>query len=138
MAYDMMKREKRRCLECGHQIQYGRSDKKFCCDTCKNRWHNRGGNQYLKVHSKIIHILDVNYKILSQCLANGQTSIDLGDAIQWGFQPDYLTGIRKNRLKVENRCFDIKYCRSENRIYRIEKISDFLTDSGKKPHPPVE
>ena len=28
-----------RCLECGNRISYGsRTDRKFCCDKCKNRW----------------------------------------------------------------------------------------------------
>ena len=54
--------------------------------------------------------------------AKAVTTIDLGDAIQWGFNPEYITGLRKYRMRMECRCFDIKYYRSENKLYGIEKV----------------
>ena len=122
MAYKYVESEGRECLECGQEILYGRSDKKFCSEECKNRYHNRKGNEFVRVHSKTMRILDNNYRILSRCLEQGQTSVDLGDAILWGFNPDYLTGIFRNKIKTELRCYDIKYYRSESRLYHIERV----------------
>ena len=112
----------KRCLECGDPIQYGRSDKKFCCEACKNRWHNLRAREFLKVHSKTIHALDKNYKILNDFISRGLTSVEIGDAIQWGFNPDVMTSMRKTRLRTEIRCYDIKYYRSDTRIYNIERV----------------
>lgn len=122
MVYKTKTRERQECLECGHTIQYGRSDKKFCSESCKNRYHNRKGYDFLKVHSKTIRILDNNYKILDHCLDRGLTSIGLSQAVQWGFNPEYVTGFCKNKIKLESRCYDIRYNRSETRIYRIARI----------------
>ena len=122
MKYDVKDRKREKCLECGHPIVYGRIDKKFCSDSCKNRYHNRESSQFLRVHSKVIHTLDKNYRILTHCIDKGIVSIDLRDLIQWGFNPEYVTGVHKARMKTENRCFDIKYLRSDNRIYNIEKV----------------
>ena len=118
------KRKRSDCLECGEPIRYGRTDKKFCSEECKNRYHNQLANNYLKLHSKIMHTLDKNHRILAHCLANGLSSVSLGDAIQWGFNPDFVTGVDRNRLRPEYRCFDIKYLRSETTLYHISKIED--------------
>ena len=121
-------RKREKCLECGDPIQYGRIDKKFCSDRCKNKWHNRESGKFLKIHSKVVHTLDKNYKILSHCIEKGLTSIDLRDMIQWGFNPEFVTGVHKARMKLENRCYDIKYLRSDNRIYHLERVPFSLDD----------
>ena len=122
MEYSLEKTHRRECLECGTMIHYGRSDKKFCSDACKNKYHNRESKRFLQVHSKVIHILDKNYRILSHCLSKGLTAVDLGDIIQWGFNPDYVTGIRRTRMRLENRCYDIKDLRTDSRLFNIERI----------------
>lgn len=129
MSYVVKNRKREKCLECGQPIQYGRIDKKFCSDTCKNRYHNRESSQFLKIHSKVIHSLDKNYKILNHCIEKGLTSVDLRDIIQWGFNPEYVTGVHKARMKLENRCYDIKYQRSDNRIYNLERVCFPLEDN---------
>ena len=134
MEYTVKSRKSERCLECGHSIKYGRTDKKFCSDACKNHWHNRQRKEFLKVHSKVLHVLDKNYGILDLCVRQGKSSMDLGDAIQWGFNPEYITGLRKYRMRMECRCFDIKYYRSENKLYGIEKVP-FIDESPEAVNP---
>lgn len=124
MEYKETKRRRSECLECGQPIHYGRTDKKFCSETCKNKYHNEQTNQYLKMHSKIIHILDKNHRILAHCLSNGLTSVSLGDAIQWGFNPDFVTGVDRARLRTEYRCFDIIYLKSDTLLYNIRQQKD--------------
>ena len=124
MEYQVKKTRRSTCLECGQPLHYGRTDKKFCSDSCKNRYHNQQTNQYLKLHSKIIHALDKNHRILSHCISNGLTSVSLGDAIQWGFNPDFVTGVDRSRLRTEYRCFDIKYLKSDSHLYNIRQLED--------------
>ena len=128
MEYKIKQKARRECLACGAPIRYGRSDKKFCSDTCKNRYHNQQMNQFLKIHSKVMRALDRNHKILSHCLSHGLSSIDLNEAIEWGFNPEYVTGLRRSRMRQELHCFDIRYLRSDTRLYNIEKIETLPSD----------
>lgn len=128
MDYKNKQTARRGCLECGEPIRHGRADKKFCSDACKNRYHNHQMNVFLKIHSKVIHALDKNHKILAHCLSHGLNSIDLGEAIEWGFNPEYVTGTRRSRMRQELRCFDIRYQRSETRLFNIEKIEETPED----------
>ena len=111
------------CLECGKDIEYGRADKKFCCDSCKNRWHNRKKSYLMRLQSKVIHGLDKNYRILDELVKKEKSWAPIGDLVQWGFNPEYVTGVTRNRMRIEYRCYDIKYCRSESRIYNICKVA---------------
>ena len=53
-----------RCLECGDKISYGRSDKKFCCEDCKNRHHNHKVRSSRSVKRRVVSALERNYDIL--------------------------------------------------------------------------
>ena len=128
MEYKIKQKARRECLSCGGPIRYGRTDKKFCSDACKNRYHNQQMNKFLKIHSKVVHALDRNHKILSHCLSHGLNSIDLNEAIEWGFNPEYVTGLRRSRMRQEFRCFDIRYQRSATRLYKIERLEDTPDD----------
>ena len=122
MEYKIKQKARRECLSCGGPIRYGRTDKKFCSDACKNRYHNQQMNQFLKIHSKIVHALDRNHKILSHCLSHGLNSIDLNEAIEWGFNPEYVTGLRRSRMRQEFRCFDIQYVDTPSRLTGIALV----------------
>lgn len=122
MEYKDFVKETGKCLECGTEITYGRTDKKFCSDVCKNKYHNRRHGEYIRTHAKVINALDKNHEILKQMLQTGITSAKIGDMVQWGFNPEYVTNARKIRHKMEYRCFDIRYFQSENKIYKIEAV----------------
>lgn len=109
------------CIECGHAIEYGRQDKKFCSVDCKNRYNNKKNCDVRSIHSRIRGILDKNYKVLDKLVKLNVTAMDLGDIVQWGFNPEYATSFRKVRRHNEYRCFEIKYYISATRIYNIER-----------------
>ena len=67
------------CLECGSQIRYGRTDKKFCCEECKIRHHNSRARAARYFKSKVIAIINRNYEILDALLKDGVDSADLMD-----------------------------------------------------------
>lgn len=110
------------CLECGEEIEYGRHDRKFCCQECKNRYHNRQHHYRRTVHLRIIGILNKNYEILNRLLMADVTSINLGDLSQMGYNPGFVTSCRKVRGHEECRCFDIRYFSTATRIFNIERV----------------
>ena len=119
------KREKKMpvCLECGDKIKYGRTDKKFCCEECKNRHNNKMAKFSRANRRKVMAMLARNYAILEQMIKSGIKSAEVTDLISEGFVPDCVTGYHKNRFKSdEYSCFDIKYKMTDSRVYSISKI----------------
>ena len=114
--------EKRgRCLECGDVLPYGRSDMKFCSQSCKSRWHYERDGKIKGVRMKIIGALDRNYAVLVSLLERGVTRIDIPDLAQMGYNFDCITSYHKVRNRNEYRCFDIKYYMSDSSVFKIER-----------------
>lgn len=80
----------RTCLECGAPI-FGRADKKFCSDNCRNIYNyrkNRTDNQLVK---KINKTLQRNRKILARLNPKGKAKVHRFDLLQAGFNFNYIT-----------------------------------------------
>lgn len=117
-------RPARNCLECGDEIRYGRTDKKFCCDDCRNRYNNNLAKVRMTFRRKVMAMLTRNYDVLNEVLRSGATSVDLMDAVTMGFVPGIMTSFRKNGRHDEFCCFDIRYIMTRTRIYSISKIQN--------------
>lgn len=110
------------CLECGREI-YGRPDKKFCGEHCKNKFNNRKNNYFRNIRNRTETILCRNHSILEKLLFLGIKSIGLGELTSLGFNISYVTGHCRGRKRHdEYQCFDIAYCKSETKIFCIRKI----------------
>lgn len=113
------------CLECGDKIRYGRTDKKFCCEECKNKYYNELAKGSRAYRRKVVNRLSRNYRILDQMLKAGEPSVELTDLMSLGFSPDAVTGYHKNRFKTDEYwCFDIKYKMTDSRVYSISKLKN--------------
>ena len=122
MGYQLTLQDTPVCLECGSAIEYGRTDKKFCCERCKNVFHNRRNSSYRSVRLKVTNALSRNYDVLDRLVKLGVTAISIGDASQMGFNTEYVTSHHKVGGHNEYRCFDIKYCLSDTRLFKIERV----------------
>lgn len=112
------------CLECGNQIRYGRTDKKFCCEDCKNKHHNAQAKAGRSYRNKVIAILNRNYEILEQMLREGIDSADLVDLASLGFASGIVTSYRHIGKHDVFTCYDIKYIMTKTKIYSIMKIKN--------------
>ena len=120
MKYEEGK-EGRKCLECGDIIPYGRSDRKFCSPSCRNRWHYQFKGKLKGLKVKTIGAIDRNYAILESLVQAGVTSIDITDLAQLGYNFDCITSYHKVRNRNEYRCYDIKYYMSDSSVFKLEK-----------------
>ncbi len=123
MEYPKIVRQIPVCLECGHKIKYGRTDKKFCCDKCRNRYNNaqiKVGRAYKR---RVMKALAANYDILDRLVKAGVSSMELFDLVNLGFVLEAVTSHRRVRHHDEYACFDIKYVLTPSRISGITKIS---------------
>lgn len=121
------------CLYCGREMPAGRPDRKFCCVTCKNRYHNR--HKYPcreQVEQRIFRILERNHAILDKLLRLGIHSLDLMTLSQLGYNKDYVTSYRKQGIRNEYLCFDVRYELTPSRIKKIVRIGPEDWDADKE------
>lgn len=110
------------CLECGNQIRYGRTDKKFCCEDCKTKHHNSQAKAARSFKNKVISLINRNYEILDTLLKDGADSADLMDLMTMGFVPGMVTSYKRSGKHDVYTCYDIKYIMTSTRVYSIMKI----------------
>lgn len=114
-----------RCIRCGAEI-YGRTDKQFCSLSCKNAYNYNKVEKSRRIRNRVITALNVNYRMLESMLDAGTRSVDISTLEDSGFKPLYITGFRRTRGRYdEYSCFDIRYCRTENRVFNIRR-EEFL------------
>ena len=118
------------CLECGDEIRYGRSDKKFCCDACKNRYHNRQAHDSRQFRQMVHSILDRNYLILDSLRRTTLKNIPLSDLVKMGFRKEFFTSYRKSSRCEIFMCYDIKYCVKDGMITSIVKLSNAAMETS--------
>ena len=128
MEYKIANRKMPVCLECGDKIRYGRTDKKFCCDGCRMKYHHEQVKSSKMYRRRILAILTRNYDILENLLKSEVTAVDLFDLEGLGFIPGVVTSYRKVNKHDEYTCFDIKYIMTPSRVTSIKKISLNLRD----------
>ncbi len=122
MEYEV-RTEKSKCLECGDLIEYGRQDKKFCCDSCKNRFNNRRTRGSRSAKLKILSSLERNYSILDNLLKINITSMSVLELQHLGFKLDCVTSYQKVRRHNVFLCFDISFTVIADRVTSITRLS---------------
>ena len=125
MAYKKFERHLPLCLECGDQIRYGRTDKKFCCDECRTRNYNERARKSRIFKRRVMNALVRNYNLLDKVIKSDIDSIDMLSLVSMGFIPSLMTSYRKCGKHDECSCFDIRYIMTRTRIYSISKIENF-------------
>jgi len=110
-----------KCLQCGKPL-YGRPDKKYCSDKCKNSHHYGLIADQVKMERRILGQIHRNYEILEGVLDQGRDSIDRDLAEELGFRCSCVTGIHKKRNRSdEYSLFDIRYKVSPELIHGIRR-----------------
>lgn len=124
MAYIIREEEngEARCLQCGNELSYGRSDRKFCCLDCKNKYHYVTQRDRRIIRRRVNSSLERNYEILSSRLEAGEDEMSLMAAESLGFTPGNMTSAKKSGARIEYSCYDIFYKISPTRIYSIYRL----------------
>ncbi len=112
----------RRCLECGEPVPYGRHDRLYCCDSCKNRYNYGARKHNIKNRANVMRILARNYSVLRAMLRENILSLDITQMIFRGFNPDYMTCCQRRPRYSECCCFDIRYNLTQTRIFSISRM----------------
>ncbi|MCQ2184404.1 MAG: hypothetical protein MJY62_03230 [Bacteroidales bacterium] len=123
MAYKIPEETTPRCLECGNLLnRYDRSDKKFCCPSCKDKYHNDRKNPSRHLIRSTTAALLKNHDILDRLWETGFRMMDTESLRRRGFDTSLVTGVRRGRSGLIYECFDYVYRLSENRIFSINRV----------------
>ncbi len=122
--------DNRLCKNC-HGLVLGRSDKQFCCDSCRIMYNNaRYRNKYSTVN-KIDRILRKNWSILDGLYSEGKVLVTHSDLHHLGFNFHYFTSCRSCSPDdptgpVTLSCFDYDYSILEDGNVSLYKKATLL------------
>jgi len=110
----------KRCLEC-NELLHGRTDKKFCSDSCRNTYNNKkksnAGNPYVR---KINGILIKNRNIMAELNPDGKTSVHRAKLMNRGFDFGFVTNLYTTRSgAVYYFCYDQGYLPLERDYFML-------------------
>lgn len=94
----------RTCQECGAPL-FGRSDKRFCSDQCRNTFNNRRNCEPNKHVREINAVLRKNRRILDSLNPGGRVKIPAARLKDMGFDFHYHTSV--GRVREGGMCY---YC----------------------------
>ncbi len=124
------------CKECGEEIK-GRSDKKFCDDSCRNNYNNKLNSDSNNFVRNINNILRKNRRILKQTLKREEVlKLNKQKLIDQQFNFMYFTNVvhTKNNTTYYY-CYEYGYLLLENnQILLVKKHND----KSKTPSKPSE
>jgi hypothetical protein len=78
------------CFECGDPLR-GRSDKKFCSDTCRNAYNNRVNCDANNFVRNVNNVLRRNRRILENVLEHASPIVSRYQLVRLGFDFRYFT-----------------------------------------------
>ena len=82
----------KKCLECDEPL-FGRIDKKFCTDYCRNSYNNKINKDSKNLIRNINNRLRKNYKLLSEINQNGKTKVTRRKLLDSNFDFNFYTSI---------------------------------------------
>ncbi len=110
------------CQECGRVLR-GRTDKKFCNDTCRNNHHNRKNAHDINLRRNINSTLNKNRRILCDLAHfDRNQSVTTELLLRKGFSFSFFTHVvKQSNGKHIHCCYDCGYYhQSNNRVVIIK------------------
>ena len=106
--------EEKNCPECGKPI-FGRIDKKFCSDACRNAHNNRSNSDATNYVRNVNNILRKNRRVLAEMNPEGKTKSHREKLLASGFNFDFYTNTYITKDGKEYRyCYDQGYLTLDN------------------------
>jgi hypothetical protein len=115
--------EPKLCLNC-HKAVRGRTDKKFCDDSCRNNFNNQLKSHTTNLVRNINNALGKNRRILENLFITGEemAKTTRNKLLQKGFQFKYITHTYTNKKgNIYFFCYDVGYLPLESDWYLLVK-----------------
>ncbi|TNE78620.1 MAG: hypothetical protein EP332_13495 [Bacteroidetes bacterium] len=113
--------QKQVCQECGSRM-FGRSDKKFCSDLCRNSYHNRLNSEQNSFMRQINGTLKRNRKILEDLFARHTEPLNRNELQELGFNFRHYTGSERTDKGVRYFCYEFVYSYLSKNEIKLSKM----------------
>lgn len=111
----------RKCIVCGDRL-VGRSDKKFCSDSCRNTYNNSLKQSNNNLIRNVNNQLRKNHRILESINTDNKTKTTKARLIQLGFSFDHITGVYTTKTgSTYYYVYDQGYLPLDNDFYLLVK-----------------
>ncbi|MBL3658083.1 hypothetical protein [Fulvivirga sediminis] len=111
--------EEKACLECGATI-FGRADKKFCSDLCRNAYNNKlnsDSNNYIRT---VNTTLRKNRRILMGLTPEGKAKTHRDRLVEKGFDFNFYTNTYTTKAgAVYYFCYEYGYLPLDNNFFAL-------------------
>jgi len=112
---------KKECAECGKSI-FGRADKKFCSDYCRNAFNNNLNKAATNQIRNINNQLKRNWRILEELNPDEKCSVHKNKLVELGFNFNYFTSIYTTKKATTYYfVYDQGYLELEKNYYMLVK-----------------
>ncbi len=111
----------RTCPECGKSI-FGRADKKFCSDLCRNTFNNKYNAASTNLIRNTNHALKKNYLILESICKEDKAKTTRSALLEKGFDFNLITSIRTTKKgSAYHFVYDYGYLELDNDFFLVVK-----------------
>lgn len=119
--------EERQCLECGDTV-YGRIDKKFCSDQCRNSYNNRQNSDSNNMIRNVHYVLRKNRRILEELNPDGKSKSTKAKLLAKGFDFTYHTSTYTTKAGATYYfCYEFGYLPLENDYYALVRKKEYTS-----------
>lgn len=116
------------CPECNDPIK-GRSDKKFCSDTCRNSYNNKFNKDATNYMRTVNRVLRKNRIILSKLNPKGKSKATRKTLLERGFEFEYHTNTYTTKAgKTYFFCYEQGLLPLENDLYALVIRQQYLNE----------
>lgn len=113
---------KNTCQDCGEKL-FGRADKKYCDDHCRNNANNKMNTIRYEHIKQVNRILKSNWSILHCLYLKGKMRSNKDILIQLGFEFEYVTGIEiENGQIALLRCYNFVLIQNASESYELAHL----------------
>lgn len=113
--------EKRFCAQCGEEM-FGRIDKMFCSDKCRNTYNNRQNKDSTNLVRNINNRLRKNYRILCELNVVENAKVERKLLKKKGFDFDFFTSYLDAKTGNEYYfVYDQGFCEIEEDMFLLVK-----------------
>ena len=118
--------EERQCLECGKPV-YGRIDKKFCDDQCRNTFNNKQNSDSNNYVRNVHNVLRRNRRILEELNPNGKSKTTRSKLTERGFDFNYHTTTYTTKAGATYYfCYEYGYLPIEGDYFALVKKQEYV------------
>ncbi|MBS7334210.1 MAG: hypothetical protein KIG88_11505 [Weeksellaceae bacterium] len=111
----------RNCLQCDQRL-FGRRDKKFCNDFCRNTFNNQLNKENVEVIRITNNKLKKNHKILRNLLETNKDTVTRTELELLGFDFNLVTSFDLNDGKIFRRVYDFVLQQNEDNNLSLKQI----------------